>query len=160
MRRPRLSRRGLLLGGGVALAGAAAAAVAWPDRPQLRRWLSPLGIRLGDERPEPAPAYDDGWLLTAEERAALERADASAASEVLELRDGVELRSEPYDARRVADLQACVAACEEDARCAAFTYARASHPSAGERRRCRLTAEPGEPVSRRPHHVSGRRGGW
>lgn len=160
MRRPRLSRRGLLLGGGGVLAGAAAAAVAWPDRPQLRRWLSPLGIRLSEERPEPAPAADDGWLLTTEERAALERADAAAASEVLALRDGVELEGDAYDERRVADLQACVAACEADARCAAFTYARASHPRAGERRRCRLTSEVGEPVSGRPHHVSGRRGGW
>lgn len=160
MSRFRPSRRRLLVGGGVALAGAAVAAVGWPDRPQLRRWLSPLGIRLGEDRPEPAPAGDDGWLLTAEERAALERADAMVTSEVLELRDAVELRGANFAERGVDDLQACVTACEEDARCAAFTYARASHPNAARRRMCRLKAGRGEPVGGRPHHVSGRRDGW
>lgn len=69
----RLSRRGILLGGGVLLFAGAAASVVGIDRERLRRLLSPLGIRLADPRPEPAPTGNDGWLLTAEERAALER---------------------------------------------------------------------------------------
>lgn len=76
MKRSLLARRKLLVGGGtVALGGAAVGFLYVTDRPRLRRLLRPVGIRLAEDRPDPAPPGDDGWLLTPDERAALERAD-------------------------------------------------------------------------------------
>ncbi|MEM9248491.1 MAG: PAN domain-containing protein [Pseudomonadota bacterium] len=104
---------------------------------------------------------DDGWLLSDEERAALAERDALRDSDVLEIRDAVDLPGGDFAEERVTSLDACITSCEEDARCMAFTYARTSHPLPEKRQMCWLkSAETAPAVTDTPVYVSGRRDGW
>ncbi|MDJ1008166.1 MAG: PAN domain-containing protein [Paracoccaceae bacterium] len=146
-----ITRRHLLFGlAGIGIGGAAFGLLGRATRaPAPAPWV-PRGL-----------AEDDGWLLPPEERAAFEAADALVESDVFALRDAVDLPGGDLEALRVRSLSECVAACEADGRCEAFTYARASHPQPEKRRICWLKSEAAErEIAGAPDYVSGRRGGW
>ncbi|TCM86967.1 PAN domain-containing protein [Rhodovulum steppense] len=113
-----------------------------------------------------APAHpptldDDGWLLTAEDREEFLAGDDLMSSDMLQIRDAVDIPGGDYAAFRVVGLGDCVRACEADSQCAAFTFARSSHPLPNKRRMCWLKgAGTAAPVVDLPAYVSGRRGNW
>ncbi|MCK7615564.1 PAN domain-containing protein [Roseibium sediminicola] len=158
MKKAPLSRRDLLLGfTGIAVGGAVATAVGLTFRSQIKKLV---GLP-GTPQDRTLPTYDDGWLLTEQEWAAFQDADTAVTSDILEVRDNVDIPGGDYDELKVSSVQECVTACEQDSSCKAFTYARASHSDSGKRRACWLkSGSTGTPVTGDSRYVSGRRDGW
>ena len=160
MKQNLLSRRNVLLGAGSFVLGAATAGVVGVTfREEVKRLLGFNRPTTG--RVVQAAAADDGWLLTEDDRRAFEAADRVASSEVLVLRDAVDIPGGDYESFRAESLQACVSACEAQSECDAFTYASASHGTESKRRMCWLKkGQASSPVTGATHYVSGRRSGW
>ncbi|WP_460082807.1 PAN/Apple domain-containing protein [Roseibium sp. LAB1] len=153
-----VSRRDFLLGvGGVAIGGAVATAVGLTFRAEIKKIIGLPG--LPEDRT--LPTYDDGWLLTEEEWETFQNADKAVTSEILEIRDNVDIPGGDYEEVKVNSVQECVTACEEDSSCKAFTYARASHSDSKKRRACWLkSGSTGTPSTGDSRYLSGRRDGW
>ncbi len=160
MRHKILTRRTLLFGmGGFVFGSALTGVIGFRYRNELRRLL-------GQERATAARVFaanvgDDGWLLSPDERAELEEQDEIVVSDVLEIRDAVDLPGGDYDSFRALSLQDCVSSCESQKECSAFTYARVSHPVKTKRKMCWLKGSvKSKPIISSPHYVSGRKGEW
>ena len=106
-------------------------------------------------------SFDDGWLLTEEDRAEYAAGDELVQSRVLDLRDGVDIPGGDARAFRASGLQDCVDACASDSSCEAFTFAKSTHPSARKRRMCWIkNGDTKTPVTGVDIYVSGiKRGG-
>lgn len=61
----------------------------------------------------------------------------SQVEDVLAL-DGHDLMGGDYDNKRVADADACLKACESDAKCTGYTYAKVTHPIKDKHNMCYL----------------------
>lgn len=152
-----ISRREALLGiAGFAIGSGVVSVAGARFREQQRQTLLAERTRITVSR-----IGTDGWLISEEERAAIADADAFRTSEILDVRDAVDLPGGDYQAMRVGSLGECIEACEGDENCAAFTYARASHAVEDKRRMCWLKGgQTGAPVTDTAAYVSGRRDGW
>lgn len=141
-----LTRRALLLATGSA---ALLAGMAWGPALRAQEAEPRRGLRVQS-------AFDDGWLLTEEDRAAYAAADTLVESETFDLRDGADLPGGDIGAFRSSGLGDCLAACEADSDCRAFTFARSSHPAVSDRRMCWIKgAGTGSPVTGLDMFVSG-----
>ena len=105
------------------------------------------------------PPPSEGWLLTQEDLDALAEADRVVESTKLDILDNTDIPgSGDYSSTRVRNLGECVAACEEDSNCKAFTYARSTHAQPAKRQMCWLKEDaPERIVVESPTYVSGRR---
>lgn len=151
-----VSRRDVLFGiGGFTVGGALAVAAGLSYRAYRRRTGTP------PKKPAISKVDDGGWLITEEERAEIASADALVESDVLAIRDAVDIPGGDYSSLRVANLGECVSACEADTSCEAFTYARNTHNNPDKRRMCWMKqGEMFDPIPDRTVYVSGRRDGW
>lgn len=133
-----LSRRGLLAGlGGFMVGGAVATATGLGlyryrqrNRPKKRKRL------------QVKTARSDSWILTEADREAITAGDQLVSSDQLEILDNIDIPgSGDYSAMRVSGLGDCVAACEADTECEAFTFARSTHPRGRKRQMCWLKGD-------------------
>ena len=150
------SRRELLAGvGGMVVAGAVATTAG------LTFWKTSRHRLETVQPPRAAVSADDGWIITAEERRMALDGGPVVSSDILDIRDAVDLPGGDFSSLSVANLSECVMACEKDERCQAFTYARAAHHNEQKRRMCWLkTRDTQPPVTNAAAYVSGRRGRW
>ncbi|MGC3940454.1 PAN domain-containing protein [Roseobacter sp. EG26] len=107
----------------------------------------------------PQPPAPEGWLLTNEDLDAFAQADQVVESDQLEILDNTDIPgSNDFQMMRVRNLGECVAACEDNSKCQAFTYARSTHTLEAKRQVCWLKADtPEKIVSDLMSYVSGRR---
>jgi hypothetical protein len=99
------------------------------------------------------------WVLTESDFNALAELDGVPGSEALQIMDNVDIpASGDFRAERVSSARECVAACEADEQCNAFTFARLSHPQEHKRHMCWLK-ENGKPdrLVDDVHYISGLR---
>ncbi|MEO0946080.1 MAG: PAN domain-containing protein [Pseudomonadota bacterium] len=99
----------------------------------------------------------DNWLLTDADHAALAERNDLPSSDAIQILENVDipgagdLRSE-----RVANVSECVAACEADDQCNAFTFARISHPETEKRHMCWIKGQENpERQLMNIHYISG-----
>jgi hypothetical protein len=123
-------------------------------------WTGALSVRqTGPAQPRPMGSMDglQDWVLTDGDLSALAELDGLPRSEALRIMDNVDIPGAgDYRAESVSSVDACVAACEEDGFCNAFTFARMTHPSAEKRHMCWLKSEPNpERFIDDVHYVSG-----
>lgn len=151
-----ISRRDVVLGAGGFALGGILAVMAGLGYREYRRGKNGYGKprSLAKVRPD----ADDGWLLTTDDRLEFAAGDRLVESDVLEIRDAVDLPGGDIREFRASELQDCVSACESDKGCKAFTFARSSHPTPAKRRMCWLKDDTtGPPVTDTAAYVSGRR---
>lgn len=132
-----LSRRSILAGlGGFMVGGALATATGlglYRYRQQNRARNTQRRIRS---------VRQDNWILTEADRAGIAEGDKLVSSDQLEILDNIDIPgSGDYSATRVTGLGDCVAACEADTDCEAFTFARSNHALPRKRQMCWLKGD-------------------
>ena len=137
-----LRRRELLVAGvGFGVGGALATATglgAYYVR-RSRRLAKPSVRQV---RRKPSDSALDNWVLTDADRQTLVESDGLPQSQTLEILDNVDIPGAgDLRAEDVSSVSQCVAACEADDQCNAFTFARLSHPIDNKRHKCWLKSE-------------------
>lgn len=90
----------------------------------------------------PSDTSVENWVLTDDDRQVLEQSDGLPESQTLEILDNVDIPgSGDLRAEDVSSVSQCIAACEADDQCNAFTFARMSHPLAEKRHKCWLKSQ-------------------
>lgn len=134
-----MDRRNFLWGlGGLAVGVGLTTAAAFGYRAHRRRVFV---ASLPPEPPPPgfaAPTGDGNWLLSTADHEALVNSDFLPTSASLEIVPNADLPGDPFSRNRVDEVGDCISACEADANCTRFTFAKATHPDASKRRVCWL----------------------
>ena len=101
----------------------------------------------------------DDWVLTNADRSEIAARNAMSESQSLELLDNIDIPGAgDMRSERVANVDECIASCEGDDSCNAFTFARMSHPNAGKRHMCWIKSDRNpERLVSDVHYISGRR---
>lgn len=101
----------------------------------------------------------DDWVLTDADRSEIAARNAMSESQSLELLDNIDIPGAgDMRSERVANVDECIASCEGDDSCNAFTFARMSHPNAGKRHMCWIKSDRNpERLVSDVHYISGRR---